>query len=536
VNRALIYLQWTLLKRKIARFILSLRQPGTFVCVAAISAFGTALAYNCNDPAFDHLFKAGTITALGSAWLIACIVKGFLQRGMIFTPSDAEYLITAPFLPRELICFRLAPVCLTSLFSGSIFFLLARQRFQNPIWMAANFVLFQIVCVHLAMVVSLFAGRLSFPSYTRIRYLILAATIITGVVSFNAVLPLKFLPEQITMWMGFKGRDLAQPAIAVVFFSINHPLAAVFSQFIIIPVLWFQLAIFKGNLAETLGFQEQSGCEARKVKVSSKKRTKLNLPRKRSRNHWPQLHGVGVLVWRHLIKARRDRSDLFYAALVTIAYVAAVKAALDRDLVDFSGAMATGRVSTHDYTQWTSLALIGAIIWIGFLGLLLHRTLPFDFRSDGHRLDDLRLFPFSNLSVVVAELTVPVIFTLAFQMAAVTFLWFTGKFPAGMIWISLPAFAVMNIGLAATGNIFSLLFASKVGSSQAGGALGAFLLVALSLIALAPAIGTYIRISHSTPDLLALLSAIFVQCIVNGFVIFILAKVFKRCELSRELQ
>jgi len=86
------------------------------------------------------------------------------------------------------------------------------------------------------------------------------------------------------------------------------------------------------------------------------------------------------------------------------------------------------------------------------------------------------------------------------------------------------------------GNIFHLLYSAKVGHSQSGGVLGALLLVALSLSALTPAIGTYIRLARSAPGVPALLGGIGVQCVIDVLVILTLAKVFQRCELSRELQ
>jgi hypothetical protein len=366
--------------------------------------------------------------------------------------------------------------------------------------------------------------------------LILTVLLFAGAIVLNAVLPLKFLPELLADWLCILGRDLPQPVIRIVASALAHPLATTTILCATLAACWFQIIKSKANLAGDSILNGETGGDMGSGPVKRKLHSNSISHRTHFQSRWPRFYGVRVLVWKHLVNALRTRRELVHAALITVAYVGVVKIAMDRDLIVFSRAMDTRRVGGEEYSQWTALALINATIWIGFLGLLLQRTLPFDFRSDGNRIDDLRVLPFSPRSVAMVELAVPILFTLLFQMAAIGFLWLTGMFPSSIIWWSLVAFTAMNTALAGMGNIFHLLYSAKVGHSQSGGVLGAFLLVALSLSALTPAIGTYIRLARSAPGVPALLGGIGVQCVIDVLVILTLAKVFQRCELSRELQ
>jgi hypothetical protein len=299
-----------------------------------------------------------------------------------------------------------------------------------------------------------------------------------------------------------------------------------------VTIGWFQVSWLKSDFIQSSTMQSEAAEDERLLPGAG---YNIRLAESFFAFSRPIFNGACAVVWKHLLTAFRRRRDLFSAALVTVTYVGAVKFALDSNLIVFAQTMETGRVGGQEYSEWQMLAVTNSIIWIGLLGLLLQRVLPFDFRSDGHRIADLRLLPVSAISVVLAEIILQVAFSLLFQSAAITIFCFIGRFPPSLIWFSLLAFTVVNIGVACVGNIFALAYSGRIGDSQTG-VLSAFLLMALVLAALTPGIATYVRLSHSVSAITALMVAIGVQSLIDIAGIILLARVFTRCELSRELQ
>src|SRR5262245_54505782 len=194
MNFALLYLWWTLLKRRTLRFVRDLRRPTKLIGFTALAGLLGFLFYFRHDAFVGHLVRRETAIGCGLIMLGGSAFKGFLQRGLAFDPADVGFLFAGPFTHRHLVLYRLLPNYLFALVQGGVFLALLLPHLRHPLLTTACFMLFQIACFHVGMAMSLFAGSIAEPVHDRIRWMLLAAYLIVTAVYLRVGLDLRLVP------------------------------------------------------------------------------------------------------------------------------------------------------------------------------------------------------------------------------------------------------------------------------------------------------------------------------------------------------
>src|SRR5262245_58369727 len=96
---------------------------------------------------------------------------------------------------------------------------------------------------------------------------------------------------------------------------------------------------------------------------------------------------------------------------------------------------------------------------LGFLAFLLQRTLPFDFRCDGHHLVGFRTLPVPAFALALAEIAVPTGFCLLFQALGIAALMIFAGFHWATMLLVLFAFPAIALAVNAVWNLQYLLAA-----------------------------------------------------------------------------
>jgi len=109
MNRALLYLWLSLLKRGAFRSIRKLRNPSNAIGIASLSfAFGMAYHFR-HEEFFRQVVRPETLVGFALVMLCGSVFKGFLQRGLVFELPDTQFLFTGPFSRAQIVFYRLLP-------------------------------------------------------------------------------------------------------------------------------------------------------------------------------------------------------------------------------------------------------------------------------------------------------------------------------------------------------------------------------------------------------------------------------------------
>jgi len=173
--------------------------------------------------------------------------------------------------------------------------------------------------------------------------------------------------------------------------------------------LWLLLKpkghVFESSLATTTRVAEKRVRLQQGRRVAVLENLKLRSARLPKR---ALFRGVGAIVWKNLVVARRSKRELALAFVFTLVFTTPLTAMLWMHHDFVSKGIETSRQDAEEFH--TGIALM-----LGFLAFLLQRTFPFDFRCDGHHLVGFRTLPVSPFALALAEIAVPTGLCLAFQ-------------------------------------------------------------------------------------------------------------------------
>ena len=287
--------------------------------------------------------------------------------------------------------------------------------------------------------------------------------------------------------------------------------------------------VFEASLAATTRIAERGLRlrQGRRVAVVGRKLSRsARLPR------FPVFRGAGAIVWKNLIVARRSRRELLMAFVFTVVFTVPLMALLWllRDLMSKGG-----EASALEVTGFHT----GIALFLGFLAFLLQRTFPFDFRGDGNHLVGFRTLPVSPVALALAEITVPVVFCLAFQALGVAVLTVYASFDWTTMLLMLMAYPAVALAVNAVWNLHYLLSATRRTSNcaQPASAVGTFMVVALSFLIFYPAGWTAVRLSDRGMSIAwATAGFLVVQYLIDWILLLMLARLFQRFEVSRDFQ
>lgn len=556
MNPALTYLWFTLLKRRVFQICRSLRRPGTFIGFCAV-LFLAGMAFRFrHEPFYSELIRRESL--IGCALLMLCgsLFKGFLQRGLSFELADVDFLFTGAFTQHQIVFYRLLPQYLFAVVQGFFFFAIFKAHLAHPILVTICFILFQIACFHIAIASAIFGGTLVEALHRRICWMLLAVYFLITITYLRTAWEIRIIPSFIT---SLPSQILFYPAISLADsgsspslrqwlsgFANTNSIAAQqlwhsslwFAAFAVgaLSSLWLLMKlkadIFETSLTVTTRVAERRQRIRRGqsiIELNENEFQSLSLPAS------PWLRGMGAIVWKNFVVALRSRRELALALAFTIIFtlfIVGLRVAMRRIMSE------GGIIATRDLADFD----MGLASFMGFLGFLLQRALPFDFRRDGQHLLGFRTLPISSFQLVAAEIAVPIVLCLAFQALGVLALSCIAGFQWPMLLCLALAYPAIALALNGVWNLHYLLSATKraAGRAQSSSAIGVLMIVALSFFIFYPAGWTAVTIgNHLKSDqffALAAVAAIAVQYAVDFLLVIILAKLFERFEVSRDAQ
>lgn len=553
MNRALFFLWFALLKRRVFQFGRSLRRPTTCIGVLAVTIMFGFMFYFRKDSVVGHLVEPRVLA--GGAFLMAFIsvFKGFLQRGLVFQQADIDFLFTSPFTQRQILFYRLFSQYFFALVQGLVFLALFESHFRFPIVAGLCLVLFQIVCFHLATAAALFGGSIPVETHQRLRWMMLSAFLFIVALYLRVAWELKLVPSVFSSAAAglFFYPASTLPDIANA--SLLHRAALVFTGGAAMPVnhlrepalysaaflagafasLWLLLKV-KGDILEpslaSTGRETEKRLRVRQGR-SAELAGGLQCP-SRALPRWRLFQGVGALVWKNLVVARRSKRQLLWVGGFAFIYTGFTFALL---YLYHHFAQKAHIEPPQSETQGFH---IGIALFLAGLTFFLQRMVPFDFRRDGHHLSQFRTLPMSAFGIVLAELSVPTAFCLLLQAPCIVALVWYASFPPLILLLLVLAFPAIGIALNSVWNLHYLLAATKRAAGEDVTAVGTLMIVALSFLVFYPAGWTIFwvgrHLHENTGIQLPLAAGLAVQYAIDALVILVLGKLFHRSEVTRD--
>jgi len=551
MNRALLYLWWTLLRRRTLRFSRDLRRPTKLIGFAVlVGLFG--FLFHFRDQEFvGQLARDESLLGCALVMLGGSVFKGFLQRGLVFEPADIDFLFTGPFTQRHLILYRLLPNYLFAIGQGIAFLALLMPHLSRPLLMTACFILFQIACFHVGMAMSLLAGSIAKQLHDRIHWMLVGVYFIVTAIYLRVAWDIRLVPAvtasplaQLLFYPAITWPDVQSApvfrewALGLMASYSTGPVQLTRSLLYLTGFsisaaasLWLLLKlkahVFETSLATTTRVAEKRSRLQRGLRVSVLAR----LPQRSAR--LPKLalfRGVGAIVWKNLVVARRSKRELVLAFVFTLVFTTPLTAMLWMQHDYLSKGIETSRQDAEAFQA-------GIAMMLGFLAFLLQRTFPFDFRCDGHHLVGFRTLPVSPIALALAEIAVPTGLCLVFQGFGIVALVLYSGFHWATLLLVLLAFPAIALAVNAVWNLHYLLAATQRagGRGQSTSAAGVLMVVALSFLIFFPAGWTSAKLFNLNLGLtVATAGSLAVQYLVDFILVLALARLLQRFEVSRD--
>ncbi len=239
--------------------------------------------------------------------------------------------------------------------------------------------------------------------------------------------------------------------------------------------------------------------------------------------------GVGAIIWKNLVAARRSRRELALAFVFTVIFTLPLAALLrlHHDLLA-KGIESSPRENMDFH--------LGIALFLGFLAFLLQRTFPFDFRCDSPHLAGFRVLPVSAWRLVLAELAVPTGLCLGFQALGIAALMIYARMDQVTLLAVVLGYPAIALAVNAVWNLYYLLSASvRGGSTQSAGAVGPLMVVALSFLIFFPAGWTAVKVFDKFSSLaLGASGFLAVQYAVDFLLVWMLTRLFQQSKFSRD--
>jgi hypothetical protein len=553
MNRAMAYLWVTLAKRKALHFLNSLRRPTTLIgFLAVVCLVGFCFHFRRHE-IMGHLVEPRSLTGGALIMLCGSLFRGFLQRGLVFDPADIEFMFTSPFTRRQLLAYRLSSNYCFALLQSVVFLIIFTSHLTHPVVAAVCLALFQIACFHLATAAAIFGGAIPEDLHHRLRWMMLGAYFFITALYLRTAWDLRIVPRvliaplsQLLFYPAVITSDIANaPAVHswtrllsgsahpeikgflnTVLYLVGFTTAALFSFWVLLRQ---KADIFEPALETTARHAERRSRieQGRRAElVGSSTGRSYNLPRILG------FQGVRAIIWKNLVAARRSKRELLWVGGFSFIYTGFIIALLC--LYHYHSKKSPVPPPSGE----TAAFHLGIGLFLATLTFFLQRMVPFDFRRDGHHLLNFRILPFSSLGITCAELAVPTAFCLALQAPCIIALLLYAKFPWLLLLIVPMAFPAIVLALNTVWNMHYLLAATQRASGQSVSAVGTLMVVALSFLVFYPAGWTGLRVGQYLPNnsgiQLPVGASVFVQYVVDLLLLFILARLYDKLELSRE--
>jgi len=550
MKNALAYLWVSLAKRKALHFFKSLRRPTTLIGFLAVASLVGFCIHFRHHELMGHLVEPRTL--VGGALILfgGSLFQGFSQRGVLFEPADIEFLFTSPFTRRQILAYRLTSNYCFAFAQSVVFLIIFASHLTHPLTTAVCLALFQLACFHVATTAAIFAGTISEDLHYRLRWMMLGAFFLITAWYLRAAWDLRTVPRflvaplsQLLFYPAVLMSDIANaPALHAFTWGSNQlqQLNSFWHTALYLGcfatgalVSCYILLRQKGDIFEP-ALETTSRHAERRIRIEQGRRAdpvksgtgSYKLPR------IPGFGGVGAIVWKNLVVARRSKRELLWVGGFAFIYTGFTFALLY--LYHFYSKKAPVPPPGHE----TSGFHIGIALFLASLTFFLQRMVPFDFRRDGHHLLNFRVLPFSSLGITCAQLAVATAFCLALQAPCIVALLVYGDFP-WLLLIMIPlAYPALVLALNIVWNFHYLLAATQRASGQNDSAVGTLIVVALSFLIFYPAGWTGLRLGRYLPDQsgiqLPLGVALIVQYGIDLLLLVFLAKLYDRLQVIQE--
>jgi hypothetical protein len=557
VNRALLYLLLALWRRRAVRFLRNLRRPTSCIGSVAVIALVGVLFYFRQHKVIGQLVRTESLIGAGLLMFFASAFKGFFQRGLVCEPADVEFLFTSPFTQRQILIYRLMPSYLFAALQSLVFLALFATHLAFPLTTVLCLALFQIACFHLATAAALFAGTLCEELHLRLRWMMLCCVVLVIALYLRLAWDFKLLPAacsspliHLFFYPAMNPVDLANsPAIHQWALALNTS-AAPSMNVLARTFLWlagfsalalgslfvlmrFKVDPFEAALTTTCRAAErQRHLEQGRAAVGTHGVTARSLP-------LPTLalfRGVGAVIWKNCVAARRSRKEMMLAGFFILTYTGAFTALL---WIYHDMQKRGGDAPLYEARGFTT----GIALSLGMLAFFLQRMFPFDFRQDGQHLLTFRTLPASPFALALAEIAVPTTLCLLAQSIGLIPLIILGKFDwPTLVFVTL-GFPATALALNSVWNVHYLIAAARRMSGRPGAnsAVGVVMVVAMSFLVLYPAGWTTIKVANLFVDKNQALAfsiaagvGLAVQYGVDFLIIAIMARLFQTVELFSE--
>jgi hypothetical protein len=556
MNGALTYLWLALLKRRAFHLVRSLRRPATLIGFAALVFLLAVLFHYRREHAFYQLVR--TETLIGGALLMigGAVFKGFFQRGLVFEPPDIEFLFTGPFTQRQIIFYRFLPNYLFACVQSLVFYVIFESHLKHPLLATVSLLLFQIACFHIATGAAIFAGTLSDKAHYRCQSMLLCGYLVITLIYLRTAWDLHLIPSfvsspffQVIFYPATNLTDIgnapliSQWALHLVnsnpsmLLNVWQPVACLIAFSLGATITLGVVLRTKANIFET-ALATTTRVAEKRLKLQQGRAltavTEDELP-SRALPSLPIFHGVGAIIWKNLVVASRSKREIMLAAGFTFIYTGlliALRVVLHR-LMTEGGALPERDL--HDFDNGIMSMLVG-------LTFFLQRSFAFDFRLDGQHLLGFRTLPISPLALAFAEISVPTIFCLAFQLLGVIALMLSGRFEWFLLLAMPLGFPAVALALNSVWNLHYLLAATKRagGKAESASSVTVLMIVALSFLIFYPAGWAAVKAGRLAPgpscEPVGFAVWLVVQYTIDFCLLLLLAKLFQRFEVSDEVR
>lgn len=554
MNRALLYLWFSLLRRRCLSFVRSLRRPTTLIGVLAVASLLGFLFYFRHEKFMGELVRNQSLVGGALIMLAGSTFKGFLQRGLLCEPADIEFLFTSPFTQRQIVMYRLLPSYLFAALQSLVFLALFSSHLKHPLLTAVCLMLFQLACFHLATAAAIFGGSISEEAHHRLRWMMLAAWFLITALYLRVAWDFRIVPAfcssplfQIFFYPALTVPDTVN-AVALHRLALGlqmthsvsteqlwrnllylgaYALAAMGSLWLLLRL---KINPFEAALDATTRVSERRRRlqDGRRIYVPGESAAlSVRLPKLRL------FDGLGAILWKNLVTMRRCRREMLLAGMFVFIYTGFFTALLwiYHDLAKKAGA-----ATLYEERGFTT----GIAAVLGMLAFFLQRMFPFDFRRDGPHLLNFRTLPVSPLALTLAEISLPTLLCLAAQACGVIPLIIFGKFDWPTMVFMVLGYPAVALALNVVWNLYYLLSALKrVGPGSSSTAVGTLMVVALSFLVFYPAGLVTVKVANhfvANPSLgftLAAGAGLIVQYSIDMGLVLILARFFKSFEVAR---
>ena len=515
---SLLYLWFALLKRRAFDFARSLRRPTVLAGFVAVLVLFVLLFKWRHEEIFDRLVQGRSLKTGAFLMLLGSLIKGFWQRGLVFEPPDIEFVFTSPFTQRQVVGYRLLPNYLYGVIQGVFLAVLFAPHFGHPVLMAVGLTLFQITCFHVSTAASLYAGTFPEDRHHRLRCMMLVIGFLFTAIYFRAAWEVKFVPEfalsPVAQLMFYPAVTLPEAASSPVLHEWAWRLMPAGSNWL--GQFW-RPALYLGSVAVAAGIslwgllRLKAGLFEPSLATTSRaaeRRLRLRQGRDLATADQTDAHsaglprlalfgGVGAIVWKNLVAARRSQRQLLVAFILTVLYAGGLVAVLQHIHTELREARPDQLASPEAEMARITFHL-GIAVWIAIMAPFFQRIFPFDFRRDGRHLRDFRTLPMSPLWLVLAEVAVPAGCVLLCQAVGLVPLLIYARFdwPIGLLLIL--AYPAIALALNCVWNLFYLWSATRraAGNTQAPSAVGTAMVVVPSFLVFVPAVWTALHLGR----------------------------------------